>query len=145
MIEKIVIVSGGFDCIHIGHIRYFKEAKSLGDYLVVILNTDDFLIKKKGYVFMPFKERKEIIRSIKYVDFVLNCIDEDHSVCKTLQELHKEFQYYHLIFANGGDRNADNTLEKVVCEQLEIELAYNVGGKKVQSSSTLVNNVKEKE
>jgi len=145
MNKKIVIVSGGFDPLHIGHIRYFKEAKSLGDYLVVILNSDDFLIKKKGYKVMPFEERKEILESIKYVDYVITCLDKDNSVCETLKKFREEFKESHLIFANGGDRNADNTLEKVVCEQIGIELVYNVGGKKIQSSSVLVNNIKEKE
>lgn len=145
MNKKILIVSGGFDPIHIGHIRYFKEAKSLGDYLVVILNSDDFLINKKGYKVMPFEERKEILESIKYVDYVISCKDKDNSVCETLRKFKEEFKEYYLIFANGGDRNAENTLEKKVCEELGIELIYNVGGKKIQSSSELVNNIKEKE
>lgn len=140
MDKTIVIVSGGFDPIHIGHIRYFKEAKSLGTYLIVILNSDNFLIKKKGYIFMSFEERKEIIESIKYVDCVISCLDQDNSVCETLKKFREEFKDWHIIFANGGDRNADNTLEKNICNELGIELRYNVGGEKIQSSSELVKN-----
>ncbi len=145
MIKKIVIVSGGFDIIHIGHIRYFKEAKALGDYLVVILNSDDFLMNKKGYKVLPFEERKEIIESIKYVDYVIACIDKDASVCETLKKFKDEFKEYNLIFANGGDRNITNTLEKEVCANLGIEMQFNVGGEKVQSSSELVNRLNKKE
>ena len=128
----IVAVSGGFDPIHIGHIRYFKAAKKLGDKLVVILNSDKFLKRKKGFVFMPFKERKEVIEAIKGVDEVMECIDKDQSVCKTLTELKPD------IFAKGGDRIASNILEKTVCERLGIKMVFRVGGGKVQSSSELL-------
>ncbi len=140
MDKKIVIVSGGFDPIHIGNIRYFKEAKALGNYLVVFLNSNDFLVKKKEYIFMPFEERKEIIESIKYVDYVISCLDQDNSVCKTLEKFREEFKDWHLIFANGGDRNANNNTEKEICNELNIEMVYNVGGEKIQSSSELVKN-----
>ncbi len=140
MDRTIVIVSGGFDPIHIGHIRYFKEAKSLGDYLIVILNSDDFLIKKKGYALMPFKERKEIIESIKYVDNVIHCLDQDNTVCKTLKKIKEGFKDWDIIFANGGDRDINNVPEKHICNNLAIELRYNVGGEKIQSSSELVKN-----
>ena len=132
---KVVAVSGGFDPVHIGHIRYFKEAKKLGDRLIVILNSDEFLIKKKGYVFMPYKERKEIIENIKYVDKVVKCIDKDETVNKTLSLLKPD------IFAKGGDRTIDNIPERKVCERLGIKMAFNVGGPKAQSSSWLVNRI----
>lgn len=132
-----VAVSGGFDVVHIGHVRHFEEAKKLGDKLVVILNSDDFLRRKKGYVFMSFNERKKILESIKYVDEVIPCIDKDQSVCETLRELKPD------IFANGGDRGLDNTLEIDVCNELGIKMEFNVGGKKIQSSSWLVNKIRE--
>ena len=80
----IVAVSGGFDPLHIGHIRLFKEARKLGDELVVILNMDKFLHSKKGYVFMPYKQREEVIRSIRYVDRVVRCMDTGQTVNRTL-------------------------------------------------------------
>ena len=134
--KKVVAVSGGFDPVHIGHIKYFKEAKSLGDCLVVILNSDNFLKAKKSYVFMPFDERRMIIESIRYVDKVIPCIDEDQTVCKTLACLRPN------IFAKGGDRTAENIPEYNVCKRLGIEMVFNVGGGKIQSSSWLVNESK---
>ncbi|OHB91262.1 MAG: hypothetical protein A3E19_02055 [Planctomycetes bacterium RIFCSPHIGHO2_12_FULL_52_36] len=130
--EIVVTTSGGFDPVHIGHIRLFREAKALGDKLVVILNTDDFLLKKKGYVFMPFDERKEILESIKYVDEVMPCIDTDQTVSKTLEKLRPD------VFAKGGDRKESNTPELPLCKELNIRVVFNVGGGKVQSSSWLV-------
>ncbi|MFH1575456.1 MAG: adenylyltransferase/cytidyltransferase family protein [Candidatus Nealsonbacteria bacterium] len=129
----LVATSGGFDPVHIGHIRCFKSAKKLGDKLVIILNSDRFLKKKKGYVFMPFKERKEILESIKYVDKVIPCVDGDQTVCKTLGKLKPD------VFAKGGDRNIKNIPEKKVCEEYGIKMIFGVGGKKIQSSSNLVN------
>lgn len=132
--RKIVVaVSGGWDPLHVGHVRLFKEAKKLGDKLIVILNSDRFLMKKKGYVFMPHKERKEIIKSIKYVDKVVDCIDKDQTVCKTLVKLKPD------IFANGGDRTSGNIPEEDICERLGIKMVFNVGKGKIQSSSWLVN------
>jgi len=103
--KTIVAVSGGFDPLHSGHIRYLREAKNLGDELVVILNTDEFLKKKKGYVFMPYKERKEILKSITYVDRVVRCIDKDQTVAKTLELVRPH------VFAKGGDRTIENIPE----------------------------------
>ena len=134
----VVAVSGGFDPIHIGHIIMFNQAKKLGDKLVVILNSDRFLKNKKGYVFMKFKERKAIIENIKSVDKVIPCIDKDQTVCKTLEELKPD------IFANGGDRTKSNIPEVEVCKKLGIEMVFNVGGGKIQSSSRLINKVKNK-
>lgn len=135
--EIIVAVSGGFDPLHIGHIQYFKEAKKLGDKLVVILNSDRFLMNKKGYIFMPYKERKEIIKRIKYIDKVIDCIDKDQTVCKTLKMLKPD------IFAKGGDRTLENIPERKICEELGIKMVFNVGKGKVQSSSWLVDKVRK--
>ena len=131
MDEKIVAVSGGFDPVHIGHIRMFKDAATIGK-LAVILNTDDFLLRKKGYVFMPLDERKEIIEAIKYVDRVVVSVDDDDSVCKTLALLKPD------VFANGGDRaNMADIRETGTCRELGIEMVFGIGGNKVQSSSKL--------
>ena len=136
---KVVAVSGGFDPVHIGHVRMFEAAKQLGDWLVVILNNDNWLKAKKGFVFMSEHERKEIIEAFECVDEVLITkhgeVVEDMSVCDTLRALRPH------VFANGGDRKpeGDPVPEVELCQNLKIEMLYNVGaGGKVQSSSWLV-------
>lgn len=144
--KTIVAVSGGFDPIHIGHVRMFQEAKSMGDELVVILNSDHWLKDKKGFVFMPLEERKEIIESIRGVDRVFVTFHQagdyfkDRSVCRELEHLRPH------IFANGGDRKPDDNPVPVpeveLCDRLGIKMIYNVGkGGKVQSSSWLVDKI----
>lgn len=139
-LKKIVVATGGgFDPLHEGHIRLFKEAKQLGDVLVVILNSDEQLIKKKGKTFYPSEnERKEIIESIKYVDKVI--IDPGKDVtCEEALKLIKPD-----ILAKGGDRVAGNMpeIELSVCKELGCKIVYNVGGGKVQSSSWLLKRLK---
>lgn len=146
--KKVVMVSGGFDPVHIGHIRLFSEAKKLGDELVVYLNNDNWLHKKKGYVFMPEHERKEIIEAFKAVDQVIISDHEenpqDMSVCRGLMYIRPH------IFANGGDRDPVDALdpssslyrEREIHQKLEIEMVYSVGsGGKIRSSSELVKKV----
>ena len=136
--NKTVAVSGGFDPIHVGHIRMVLDAGHHGD-VVVILNSDEWLVKKKGYKFMPWEERAEILRSIKGVVSVVNTIDDEGgTVCNTLRNLKNDIDLDY--FANGGDRTATTTPEMKVCKELGINLLWNVGGGKVQSSSTLVTN-----
>lgn len=139
---KIVAVSGGFDPIHIGHVRMFNEAKKLGKKLIVILNNDNWLRKKKGFVFMPESERKEVIEALHAVDEVILTEHpenpEDMSVCESLKKIRPH------IFANGGDRRADNIPEVPVCQEIGCEMIFNIGrGGKVQSSSWLVANYLE--
>lgn len=146
----IVAVSGGFDPLHIGHVRMFEEAKKLGDRLVVILNNDNWLLKKKGYVFMDEKERREILLALRPVDDVIITKHKknpsDMSVCESLKELVPD------IFANGGDRNKGDAKkkssslnpDKALCDELGIKVVFNVGkGGKVQSSSWLVDKTKK--
>ena len=136
---ECVVVSGGFDPIHVGHLRMFTEASELAPRLIVIINGDNFLIEKKGYVFMPIAERMEIIEGFAVVDKVIESFDEDLTVCETLKWLAKEENIK--IFANGGDRNnTDSIPEAEVCEQNNIRLEFNIGGGKIQSSSSLVSN-----
>jgi len=136
----IVMVSGGYDPVHVGHIHQFKEAKALGDRLVVVLNSDEWLRKKRGYLFMPYEERKEILESIRYVDEVVPCIDEDNTVTKTMEKLRPD------IFAKGGDRTPDNMpkTEIQTCEKLGIKIVYGVGGEKIQSSSWLLDAIRKR-
>lgn len=141
--EIIVAVSGGFDPIHIGHVRMFREAKKLGHKLIVILNNDNWLKKKKGYSFMPEHERKEVIEALEPVDIVFitehGPDPDDMSVCDALRKLKPH------IFANGGDRKLDNIPEVPVCEEIGCEMVFNVGeGGKVQSSSWLLKDYFEK-
>jgi D-beta-D-heptose 7-phosphate kinase/D-beta-D-heptose 1-phosphate adenosyltransferase len=135
----IVAVSGGFDPIHIGHVRMFQEAKKLGDELVVILNNDNWLTDKKGAPFMSEEERKEIIEAIEVVDRVVLTEhtpgDTDRSVCHMLRKMKPH------IFANGGDRKPDGdpVPEVDLCKEMGIDLVYNIGaGGKIQSSSWLI-------
>jgi len=135
--QTIVACSGGFDPLHVGHLRLFKAARELGDKLVVILNSDEFLMKKKGNVFMPFSERKELLEGVRYVDEVIGSIDKDMSVCETLKMIKPT------IFANGGDRETERDIpEAEVCRSLGIKMVFGVGGGKIQSSSRLVERAK---
>lgn len=142
--KKVVMVSGGFDPVHIGHVRLFNEAKKLGDELVVVINNDNWLKLKKGYVFMPEHERKEIIESFGAVDKVILSSHKkntkDISISKDLRSLRPH------IFAKGGDRHVGNipTPEVLVCEEIGCEIVNDVGfGGKVQSSSDLVKKARE--
>ena len=140
--KRVVAVCGGFDPIHVGHVRHLKAAKALGTELIVILNSDVWLMKKKGYVFMKSEERKELIESIRYVDKVVPYIEsENGSVAKSLKKYKPD------IFAKGGDRTIDNipTDEIDVCKHLGITLVTGVGGEKIQSSSWLVDKASKKE
>ena len=116
--STIVAVSGGFDPVHIGHVRMFEEAKALGDRLVVIMNNDNWLRKKKGYVFMDEVERREIVEALRAVDGVVvtehTADTDDMSVCDALRKVRPD------IFANGGDRKHDNIPEVAVCDELGI-------------------------
>tara|TARA_A100001011_G_scaffold345884_1_gene381905 strand:- start:363 stop:782 length:420 start_codon:yes stop_codon:yes gene_type:complete len=138
MSNKRVMVSGGFDPIHIGHVRMILEAAKVGD-VIVVLNSDEWLSRKKGFVFMPWCERAEIIESIRGVVSVEHVEDSDNTVCEAIRRLHPD------VFANGGDRKQQNTPEIDLCNQMNIELAWNVGGGKIQSSSDLVSASKNKD
>ena len=138
---KVSIVSGGFDPVHVGHLELFNHARALSDELWVILNTDDFLANKKGKPFMPFDERRIILKALKVVNLVVPCVDKDDTVCETLKKLTKvALPTDKLCFCNGGDRTSgENTPEHKICEKLGIETVYGLGDK-IQSSSWLINN-----
>jgi len=135
--EIVVAVSGGFDPVHLGHVRLFEAAKKLGDILVVILNNDNWLRKKKKFIFMPQSERKEVIQAFRAVDKVVltrHLPDPaDMSVSRELMRLKPH------IFANGGDRVPENIPEVDACKKIGCKMVFRVGrGGKVQSSSWLL-------
>jgi cytidyltransferase-like protein len=131
MTKKKICVSGGFDPVHIGHLRMMEEAANYGD-VIAIVNSDEWLMRKKGYIFMPFKERCEIIEGFSCVDTTTFVKDDDNTVCEALRRIKPDY------FANGGDRKNNNTPEMDVCDELGINLLWGVGGGKIQSSSELV-------
>jgi cytidyltransferase-like protein len=143
MRKKIIITSGYFNPLHIGHINLIREAKKLGDFLVVIVNNDE-QVKLKGSVpFMPEHERIEIIKALKYADDVVLSIDKDKSVIKSLKMVAQKYPG-ELFFAKGGDKNIGNIPEKNICDELGIKIINNVGGGKIQSSSELLKNIADK-
>lgn len=130
-----IMVSGGFDPVHAGHIRMIRAASQYGD-VIVVANSDKWLHEKKGFVFMDFEQRSEILNSIKGVILVSHVDDSDGTVCEAIKRLKPTF------FANGGDRGKHNTPEQDVCDQLGIKMLWSIGGdEKVAASSDLVKNV----
>ena len=129
---KTVMVSGGFDPIHSGHVRMILDAANYGD-VIVVANSDDWLLRKKGYFFMDWDERSEILASIKGVTSVTFVDDSDNTVCEAIERIRPDF------FANGGDRKTENTPEMDLCNSLGVTLLWDIGGEKIQSSSDLVN------
>lgn len=136
--ETYIAVSGAFDPFHIGHLRMMFDAASFGK-LIVILNTDEWLLRKKGFVFMPWQERRELLMHYRFVHGVVCAMDEDGTVCKTIENLGKNLSY----FGNGGDRGPTNTPETELCERIGMPVIYGLGGGKIQSSSELVKNVQK--
>ena len=131
---KISIVSGGFDPIHSGHISYLKSARELSDYLIVALNSDDWLINKKKKVFMTFEERKNILINLRFVDEVIGFEDDDKGSCmNALNKIKKKYPNHDLVFCNGGDRNKSNIPEMAV---KNITFKFGIGGSGKQNSSS---------
>lgn len=132
---KVVLVTGGFDPIHSGHISYFKEAKLLGDKLIVGLNSDAWLERKKGRAFMPGYERSAIIENLKMVDGVILFNDNDDTAIEAIKNVQRLYPNATIIFANGGDRTKENIPELVVDG---VDFVFNVGNNKTISSSELL-------
>jgi cytidyltransferase-like protein len=135
--NNIVLVTGGFDPIHSGHISYFKAARTLGDMLIVGLNSDEWLERKKGRAFMPWNERLCIINNLSMVDEVYTFDDEDGSAKHFIQQVRAHYPEAKLIFANGGDRTKDNIPEMDVDDQ-NIEFVFGVGGEDKKNSSSWI-------
>lgn len=133
---KIVVVSGGFDPIHCGHLGMFKEAKQLGNILIVAVNSDSWLCRKKGRPFMPLTERKAIIESLSMVDdVVVDYDDSDGSSCDALRQIKAKYPAAKIIFANGGDRTKKNIPEMSVPG---ITFEFGVGGSNKANSSSWI-------
>lgn len=161
----IMILSGGFDPVHKGHIQMFKEAKDFATIVIVGLNSDEWLTRKKGKPFMKFSERAKIIESIRYVDMVMEFGDNDGTACALISHVNNVAaalvnttflirsngqstkRPLRIAFGNGGDRSKQGSIpsaEEQLCERLGIDLIGGVGGEdKVQSSSWLINAAKE--
>jgi cytidyltransferase-like protein len=134
---NIVLVTGGFDPVHSGHIAYFKAARNLGDQLIVGLNSDEWLTRKKGRAFMPWNERLAVINNLSMVDEVYTFDDSDGSAKHFIQQVRAHWPNAKLIFANGGDRTAKNIPEMDV-EDPNIEFVFGVGGEDKKNSSSWI-------
>jgi cytidyltransferase-like protein len=134
---KIVLITGGFDPLHSGHIAYFKAAKTLGDMLIVGLNSDDWLVRKKGAAFMPWNERLCIINNLSMVDEVYTFDDDDGSAKHFIQQARAHYPDAELIFANGGDRTKDNIPEMDVIDS-NLTFIFGVGGEDKKNSSSWI-------
>lgn len=135
MMKKIVLATGGFDPVHSGHIAYFKAARSLGDMLIVGLNSDEWLERKKGRAFMPWNERLCVVNNLRMVDEVYTFDDEDGSAKAFIHQVRAHYPDAELIFANGGDRTADNIPEMDV-QDPQLSFVFGVGGNDKKNSSS---------
>ena len=139
-IKNIIILSGGFDPVHKGHIRMFREAANLGAQVIVGLNSDEWLTRKKEKPFMNWDERAEILESCKFINQVLPFDDSDETandIIKQVCSLYRDFDV-NIYFANGGDRGKGNVPELGICKDLNVVMLWGVGGGKIQSSSWLI-------
>ena len=140
--KNVIILSGGFDRVHIGHKRMFREAANLGANVIVGLNSDNWLCRKKGKPFMKWEERAEILECCKFVNQVLPMNDDDDTASDIIEQVHKLFKNkdYNIYFANGGDRKRGNVPELDICKELDVVMLWGIGGGKIQSSSWLTEN-----
>ena len=135
--NKIVLVTGGFDPVHSGHIAYFKAAKSLGDILIVGLNSDEWLERKKGRAFMPLMERTAILRALVGVDFVIDFDDSDDSAKHAIWMVRQSYPQDHIVFANGGDRT-DTNIPEMGIQDPNLDFVFGVGGQDKKNSSSWI-------
>ena len=145
MIKTIIILSGGFDPVHKGHVRMFQGAQAFPAHVAVGLNSNSWLIRKKGKPFMDWDERKEILDAVSYIDYVYDFNDADDSACHLIEKVIQKYgddSNIKIYFGNGGDRTDDNSPEVSYCDEQGVNLLWSVGGEKIQSSSDLIDNSK---
>lgn len=135
MVNRVVLVTGGFDPLHSGHIGYFKAARQLGDMLVVGVNSDAWLTRKKGRAFMPSAERISIIENLKMVSHCILFNDDDGSSREAIRNIKTMYPNSHVIFANGGDRTKDNIPEMT---EPDVEFVFGIGGENKANSSSWI-------
>ncbi len=132
------IVSGGFDPIHEGHIDMIKASAAISDGVIVLINSDEWLIRKKGKNFQSFKTRQAICENLKGVIDTLAFDDSDNSASDGIRKARLKYPNAHLVFANGGDRGAGNIREDDVCRECHVDLAFGVGGDNKANSSSWI-------
>lgn len=135
---KVVLITGGFDPIHSGHIAYMQAAKALGDRLIVGVNSDAWLERKKGRAFMPWAERAAIVSAVKSVDKVISFDDADGSAVSAINQTLFDYNGAEVIFANGGDRNSGNIPEQRRCMAANLSYVFGVGGEDKKNSSSWI-------
>lgn len=139
-----VICSGYFSILTVGHIDYFREASEIGDWVICILNNDNQLLNKYGFVPVNQDQRKKVVEAIKYIDEVVIAIDQDSSIASTIDRIFPAISYTKCFFINGGDRNTSNSnlQETEICNRLGIQILY-LGGLKINSSSSICQIIKD--
>jgi len=141
----IVIISGAFGPIHRGHVRLFKGAKAIGHKVILGLNSDQWVVDKRGKVFMDWAERAEVLREFRNVDDVMSFDDSDGTALDLIMRVKKLYPEMKIAFANGGGRTEKNTPESGMCSAYGIDMVFNAGGGIVQSSTDIIENVKDNE
>lgn len=136
-LDKVVLVTGGFDPLHSGHIEYFKAAKELGDILIVGLNSDSWLARKKGQPFMPFVERQNIVENLYMVDHCIVFNDEDGTSIEAIKNVRMMYPESEIIFANGGDRDAAN-IPELKHKDSNLTFKFGVGSTNKKNSSSWI-------
>jgi cytidyltransferase-like protein len=134
---KIVLVTGGFDPLHSGHIKYFEEAKKLGDQLIIGLNSDAWLTRKKGRPFMKWEDRLAVVRNIRGVNWTVQFDDSDGTAKDAIRKVRLNYPNDTIVFANGGDRTKDNIPEKDIKDD-NLEFVFGVGGENKMNSSSWI-------
>lgn len=140
MARRIAVVSGGFDPVHSGHIQMMREARANHDRLIVLVNSEEWLVDKKGYAAMPIRDRMAVLDSFSFVDDIIPVVaDQEGTVSKTLIFLCQVYQRDTIVFCNGGDRPQGNVPEQDLCSHMKnLEFAFGVGGDfKMESSSSI--------
>ena len=142
--KRVVLVTGGFDPLHSGHLAYFKAAKALGDTLVVGINSDSWLKRKKGRSFYTWNERFQLIKNLEMIDYVIEFNDDENNSINAIKQSTQTFPGAKIIFANGGDRTSENIPEMSLNDN-NLEFIFGVGGNfKMNSSSWILNKWNEK-